>query len=163
MLVKLLHSWLKYDAGVLRWIESPHPCKPFLKGREAGTIRAWVGLDRAGYRVIKLFGDCIYTHRAVYLMHTGKSPEVVDHINGDTFDNRIENLRSANKAMNARNAGRKNQNPIFRGVRKLPSGRFQVRVGQETIGTYSSVVEAMQHRISAESKRGYHPNHGRQL
>jgi len=39
------------------------------------------------------------------LYHHGVVPEQLDHINRDTSDNRIENLRPANICQNARNRG----------------------------------------------------------
>jgi uncharacterized protein YkuJ len=37
------------------------------------------------------------------MWHTGVMPEELDHINRNTLDNRIENLRVANKSQNACN------------------------------------------------------------
>jgi len=42
-------------------------------------------------------------HKLIYLWHHGFVPEQLDHINRDTTDNRIENLRPADTANNAQN------------------------------------------------------------
>ena len=48
-------------------------------------------------------------HRLIYLYFYGELPVSVDHINGDTTDNRIENLRKASLSQNQHNS-KKNKN-----------------------------------------------------
>ena len=43
-------------------------------------------------------------HRLIFLYHKGYLPDIVDHINGDRYDNRIENLREANTYQNRQNS-----------------------------------------------------------
>lgn len=45
-----------------------------------------------------------YLHRLVYLYHRGWMPNVVDHIDGDPTNNRIENLRATTQVGNMCNA-----------------------------------------------------------
>lgn len=49
-------------------------------------------------------------HRLIFLMHHGYLPTEVDHINNIPTDNRIENLRSANRAQNCHNQRKKAKN-----------------------------------------------------
>jgi hypothetical protein len=42
-------------------------------------------------------------HRLAWLYVHGVLPEIIDHINGDKTDNRIINLRSANRKINSEN------------------------------------------------------------
>lgn len=55
------------------------------------------------YVVTKIKGQHYSVHRLIYLWHTGVWPEQLDHINKDSFDNRIENLRPATSSQNASN------------------------------------------------------------
>ena len=43
-------------------------------------------------------------HRIIFLYHKGYLPDIIDHINGDRYDNRIENLREANTYQNRQNS-----------------------------------------------------------
>jgi hypothetical protein len=43
-------------------------------------------------------------HRIIFLYHHGYLPDIIDHINGDRYDNRIENLREANTYQNRQNS-----------------------------------------------------------
>lgn len=58
-------------------------------------------------------------HRIIYQMHYGDltTDDVIDHVNQDTHDNRIENLRKANVFINNQNQGtRKNNTSGYKGV-----------------------------------------------
>jgi hypothetical protein len=56
-------------------------------------------------------------HRLVFLMHYGYLPKYIDHINGNTKDNRIENLREASYCQNNQNASiRKDSSSGIKGV-----------------------------------------------
>lgn len=48
-------------------------------------------------------GRTLLAHRVVWFLHHNEWPAVVDHIDGDRLNNRIENLRASNLADNATN------------------------------------------------------------
>lgn len=91
----LAQEHLRYDAGELYW-KKPHP------GR-----RMWqpAGRVRDGYREIFLHGARIGTHRLVWLMHHHWLPDLLDHIDRNPANNRIENLRPCNHSENNANKG----------------------------------------------------------
>jgi hypothetical protein len=76
------------------------------------------------------------------------SKVAVDHRNGDTLDNRRENLRPATNAQNQANSGlRKNNTLGVKGVSYHPKrNRWQARIGvggqRLSLGYFASVVEA---------------------
>ena len=52
-----------------------------------------------------------YVHRLVWLWHKGTMPtHTIDHLNGDTNDNRIENLRDVKQQQNNLNLRPRNSN-----------------------------------------------------
>jgi hypothetical protein len=100
-------------------------------------------------------------HRAIFLMHHGYLPETVDHINGDTSDNHIENLRAASCAENSRNTKRTTRNKSgYKGVvyeKRLGAKPYVVYIkinGQQTRqGNYATPEEAHEvyKRVAAEA------------
>jgi hypothetical protein len=68
---------------------------------KAGEI---VGCNVGGYLKVQIQGRKFRLHRVIWALHTGRWPlDVVDHINGDTTDNRICNLRDVPSKTNSRN------------------------------------------------------------
>jgi len=69
-------------------------------GKEMGSYSnknhryARIGIDNKNYKL----------HRIIFLYHQGYMPKMIDHINGDGFDNRIENLREVNNVQNRYNS-----------------------------------------------------------
>ena len=95
------------------------------------------------YRSVHIKNKTYLVHRVVYLYHHGNLPEFLDHANGDSFDNRIENLREATKAENNRNAKtRKDNTSGHKGVswhKRTKKWMVRVRISgkYEYIGSYS--------------------------
>ena len=56
--------------------------------------------DKRGYVKVKYEGKMVWEHRLIWFKEYGHWPEVIDHINGDKSDNRIENLRNVTKGAN---------------------------------------------------------------
>ena len=60
--------------------------------------------DRANrYSTTKIQGQHWCVHKLIYLYHHGIVPDQLDHINRNTTDNRIENLRPVSASQNASN------------------------------------------------------------
>ena len=61
---------------------------------------------REGYLIVKLKGRTYYAHRIAWALHYGEDPAdmFVDHIDHDTMNNRIDNLRLLNNADNLANS-----------------------------------------------------------
>jgi hypothetical protein len=64
--------------------------------------------DKFGYLIIKYKGKQHKAHRLIWLYNYKKYPDnLIDHINGITSDNRIENLRDVSCLENSLNHKRK--------------------------------------------------------
>lgn len=79
----------------------------------------------------------VLVHRLIFLMHHGYLPEMVDIINGNKTDNRVENLRAATRIQNAMN---REKTP--RGVRLTKHGTWEayIQIARKRIylGTYAT-------------------------
>jgi hypothetical protein len=110
-------------------------------------------------------GQRCYAHRVIWKYKTGEEPPEIDHIDGDPTNNRWENLRAANRAINSRNMPQRKDNTSgvtgvhARGDRWITQimDRGQVR----HVGIYATKAEAIAARRAAEIMLSFHPNHGR--
>ncbi len=94
----VLHELFIYKNGALYWKNDAS------KGRtKAGDFAGY--LDPQGYITVGVFGKYLKAHRVVWRMHhpKGKMPKVLDHIDGNRSNNKIENLRIATHSMNMLN------------------------------------------------------------
>lgn len=72
---------------------------------------------RSGYRVISVDGKNKQAHRLIFLYHHGFMPAVIDHIDRNRLNNKIENLRQATPTQNQINRGiSKNNKSGYKGV-----------------------------------------------
>ena len=61
-------------------------------------------IDKDGYLILKIKGFQFKSHRLAYVKYYNKIPNgVIDHINRNKLDNRIENLRDVSQAKNVLN------------------------------------------------------------
>ena len=94
-------------------------------------------------------------HRVVWILTHGEIQEgmVIDHINRDPSDNRIENLRCVSQAVNLSNVGVRSH--CLSGEKYIAqdsrTGRFCVRIKRKSYGTYGTLDEAIAARDEALS------------
>lgn len=142
-----------YDDGNLYWkINRTGTAK---QGTKAGSIN-----PTTGYMRVKVNGKQRLVHRIIYLFHHGVLPAILDHINGNILDNRIENLREATPAQNQYNAKLRKDNTsgikgvTFRKSQKTWQVRVKINGVRKYIGDYKSLELA---EIAAtEARNKYH-------
>lgn len=120
--------------------------------RLTSRARKTVGsLHHTGYIAIKVHGKNYMAHRLAWLYVYGSFPaEEIDHINGNSTDNRISNLREASRKQNNENrALRSDSKSGFQGVSFNKSfGKFQSRIMHNkksiSLGLFSTAEQASQ-------------------
>lgn len=123
-----------------------------------------------GYRFVLIFNRPYRAHRVIWAISTGRWPDgQIDHINGDRTDNRLANLRDVGDLENRRNTSVLPSNtsgvPGVRLRTDRATVRWTARISDGArnlhLGTFDTFEEAVRARREAESRLGYHPNHGR--
>lgn len=136
-----LKDLLSYDpnSGIFTWAANRQRVRV---GRTAGCIHS------GGYWCICVGQKSYYSHRLAFLWMTGSLPENgVDHIDGDTGNNRWENLRQATLSENQQNRKRQKNITGFTGVYfDARSGKYRssIRLNGKstTLGYFKSPKEA---------------------
>lgn len=173
---EIVREYLNYnpDTGILVWkprdrryFKSSNQHKNW-NGRYPGRPAGRVGTK--GHRRIAINDTLFMAHRLAWLHFYGEEPPgMIDHINGDPDDNRINNLRAVTNAENCRNAslpknnstGRIGVSPYFFNGRTKYLARIRVDGKLKHLGYFNTVEEAGAARGRAEKEFGFHPNHGR--
>ena len=137
---ELLHEIFEYRDGHLYW---KNPTNNKIRAdRRAGNI-----ID-TGYVRVGLLGTTFRIHRLIYLMFHGHLPKILDHINGNKLDNRIENLRPATYSQNCSNSVKQKRNTS--GIKNIywskKMRKWTVIIGSDKklkyFGSYASIEEA---------------------
>jgi len=165
------------ETGKLYWKE--RPASLFADGKQTAMHNAaiWNGKNSGneafttslvtGHRYSSIFGQKLLAHRVVWKMAFGTDPNVIDHIDGDPGNNRLENLRSVRQTDNTRNARlSKNSTSGYNGVtfnkrRNMWEAKIMVDRKNRFLGYFDSIEEAANARKQADTEYGFHQNHGR--
>jgi hypothetical protein len=87
-----LLNLVEYRDGELYW--KIKPAKNRNLGDKAGSIK------KNGYCMVQINKKLDYVHRFIYLMFYGYMPKIIDHIDRNPSNNKIENLREATQTQN---------------------------------------------------------------
>jgi len=137
---ELLRHLFEYRDGALYW-KNPSKHNSYLVGKKAGAVNG-----PKGYRQVRIKGRIYMEHRVIYLMMKGVLPTVIDHINGDPSDNRIENLRACTPLQNRLNAKGWGGSGVKGVTRVKRNSTWQAQLvicgKQRYLGTFKTLQEA---------------------
>lgn len=151
---KDLHEIIDFDfeAGKMFWKARP-AARPQWNGRYAGK-EAFTG-SSYGYRQGSIFGKLYLAHKVIYAAAYDEWPDLIDHINRNPSDNRLVNLRAADKATNAHNSKVRDDNSSgTTGVSWFKRSQcwrayLTVQGSQVHLGYFSTLDEAVAARMAA--------------
>ena len=129
------------ELGVLIWKNHWNPsCNTKFRGKVAGCV------NRNGYRHVNIGNHKFKVHRLIWFLEFGEEPEAVDHINGDTLDNRVVNLKGTTQRENCLNklVHRTGQLPGVTYVASRQKWQAQIKRGRqnEFLGRFDTQLEA---------------------
>lgn len=121
--------------GSLNW--KIKPCRRMVSKEQAGHK------NQRGYLQIKIDYVQYQQHRVIWKLHYGTEPALIDHINGNKADNRIENLRSVTDKQNQQNKRCKGYVDKSSEGRKKPyAAQIKVDGKQITLGHFACPLMA---------------------
>lgn len=115
-----IREYLKYDEtslSGLMWVKKF--CNKINIGDPAGC------LNNRNYYQTRFAGKIFQNHRIIFFLHNGFCPACIDHVDGNTQNNRIDNLRGATFSQNMQNSKiRKNNSSGHKGISLHSSGKY---------------------------------------
>jgi len=162
-----------FATGELRWRDRLREHFATLRGWKAFQSRC-AGkrtgfLNSEGYLKVRPGQKDYAAHRLVWFLAKGEWPDEIDHINGVKSDNRLSNLRPVSHAENMGNkrlyATNRSTQPgvCWERAKRLWVARIPVDGKLVTLGRSKSLARAVELRRAAETRLGYHKNHGRAI
>jgi len=113
--------------------------------------------DDRTYRRVIINGKIFQEHRIIWFYVNGKWPDgMLDHIDRDKSNNRIENLRESNCVLNQRNTSLNKNNQTGHNGVSTRYGKYQAHIKSNNkkkhLGTYDTIEEAITARKDAERR-----------
>lgn len=171
----VLRELLDYDpaSGLLTWRPRAEHLfrlrRQYTKfNKEFAGQPALYNRAESGHLRGRVLGQQVFAHRIIWKWVTGLEPTEIDHINGNSSDNRFENLRVVTRAENAKNHKRREDNTSgVVGVywdKKCQkwTAKIGVRGRLVNLGFFECKDRAIAVRKQSEREHGFHENHGRE-
>ena len=135
-------------------------------GKPSGRI--YQNKNGKSYKDVSICNSSYQQHRIIYILHNGDIDKKmqIDHISGESTDNRIENLRLVDGFENHKNTRMHSNNTSgVTGVNWHKQGkkwnpRINVNNRYISLGMFSNFDDAVRARKAAEKLYGFHENHG---
>ena len=160
-----LKGYLKYDINTGLFISLVSTQNKIKVGSVAGC-HSRVGREKP-YVIIGINKKLYFAHRLAWLYVHEEWPEVeIDHIDGDTLNNKLENLRAVDRSGNMRNRriSSNNKSGVTGVFWSNKDSRWiaTIKSNQKNIylGCFKNIQEASDCRKNAEKLYGFHENHG---
>ena len=152
------HNLFRYDDGKLYWAIK----------RQGLRHARQVGTPNKGYLWIKsnLIPKQVGVHRVIWEMHYGEIPKgmVIDHIDRNPLNNKIENLRLATRSQNSMNAKGKGKRDLpknvyidfeYKGIKKyraqvMVNGKYYRSGGFDTVEDAEAEAKKMRQKYHGE-------------
>ena len=155
-----IREYLRYEDGKVYWTKKPS--RKIRVGAESKCISS------NGYKIMQFKGKIYRVHRVVwFLVKDEQPPEMLDHINNNTLDNHIENLREVTPRQNSFNAKTSKLNKSgVKGVHWHKKNRkwvANISINNKTknIGSFTELEEAEKAiKEFREKLHGEYANHG---
>lgn len=170
-LIRLLRAELEYRSdGRLFWRPRSIPDFPLQDGQSLRGVKSFntkfagkeaLAVVDDGYKQGCYKGKKLYAHRAVWAIWHGRFPAMIDHINRQRLDNRIENLREVTPAENSKNMSMRRDNVSgvkgvhFSKLQKIWTARIGVDGVWVNLGVFQNEDDAVSARKRAEREHGY--------
>ncbi len=169
---------VNFNSGEAKWLRRP---REFFKSDHSWN--AWnarfantpVGCCVVNYEkevhVATFLGKSRSLGHFVWALAHGYYPKVVDHLNGDPCDNRLENLRAVDRFVNAQNKRKTNTRRLPFGIKERKSKKLGIRFEamicvcnhRYYLGAFGTLQEAIDMREFAEWYFDFGPSHGAQV
>ena len=155
-----LNYLFDYKNGELFWKNKPSKFANIKIGQIAGCV------GKENYKYVAFNKIRKPIHSIIYCMFFGKFPKIIDHIDGNQTNNKIENLREVTHSQNMlnqklyKNSKTGYKNITFQKQNKKFVVRIVVNEKRKSFGSYNDidyakfVAEAMRHKYHGEYARG---------
>tara|TARA_R110000850_G_scaffold134055_1_gene255224 strand:- start:3 stop:485 length:483 start_codon:yes stop_codon:yes gene_type:complete len=106
-------------------------------------------------------GKFIYVHRLIWVYMTGDQPQVIDHIDGNSLNNKWANLRSVTQSINCKNQKTHSTNTsgssgvTYRKDSNKWRARIMVNGKMISLGTFNEKQDAINARKEGEKEYGF--------
>jgi len=134
-------------------------------GKSACSV--YVAASGNKYFTVQINSRNYKAHRVAWLLHYGSWPKNdIDHIDGNGWNNRMDNLRDVERRENTKNAKmyRNNKSGVtgVTWVDRINKWVAGIRINGKRIhlGSFSDLADAADCRRNASVQYGFHTNHG---